>query len=121
VTGRLATFLTTLGRQWSWCPTHDTLHMERFWKRANQSLPVAFQWQSCRHPAVAVESPEPLATFLANRRYLPRIPLLKRVLDLPGQTVCRDQLVVTIDNIERGAAYIRELYDRYGAPGFPAA
>jgi type IV secretory pathway protease TraF len=70
---------------------------------------------------VAVESPEPLATFLANRRYLPRIPLLKRVLDLPGQTVCRDQLVVTVDNIERGAAYIRELHDRYGAPGFLAA
>jgi type IV secretory pathway protease TraF len=70
---------------------------------------------------VAVESTEPLATFLANRRYLPRIPLLKRVLDLPGQTVCRDQLVVTVDNIERGAAYIRELYDRYGAPGFLAA
>ena len=41
---------------------------------------------------VAVEPPEPLATFLADRGYLPRgVPLLKRVLALPGQTVCRDQ------------------------------
>jgi type IV secretory pathway protease TraF len=55
---------------------------------------------------VAVESPEPLAIFLANRRYLPRgIPLLKRVLVLSGQTVCRDQLVVTADNIEMGAPH----------------
>jgi type IV secretory pathway protease TraF len=40
-------------------------------------------------------------------------PLLKRVLALPGQTVCRDQLVVTVDKIERGAA--RE-HDRSGRP-----
>jgi conjugative transfer signal peptidase TraF len=63
---------------------------------------------------VAVRPPEPLATFLADRRYLPRgIPLLKRVLALPGQTVCRDQLVVTVDNIEMGSA--RE-HDRSGRP-----
>jgi len=63
---------------------------------------------------VAVQSPEPLATFLQDRRYLPRgIPLLKRVLALPGQTVCRDQLVVTVDKIEMGAA--RE-HDRSGRP-----
>ena len=58
---------------------------------------------------VAVQPPEPLATFLADRRYLPRgIPLLKRVLALPGQTVCRDKLVVTVDKIEMGAARARD-------------
>jgi len=63
---------------------------------------------------VAVVPPEPLATFLESRRYLPRgIPLLKRVLALPGQTVCRDHLAVTVDKIEMGAA--RE-HDSRGRP-----
>jgi conjugative transfer signal peptidase TraF len=63
---------------------------------------------------VAVKPPEPLATFLADRRYLPRgIPLLKRVLALPGQTVCRDQLAITVDKIAMGAA--RE-HDGSGRP-----
>jgi type IV secretory pathway protease TraF len=36
---------------------------------------------------LAVEPPEPLATFLADGRYLPRgIPMLKRVLALPGHS-----------------------------------
>ena len=39
---------------------------------------------------VAVDAPEPLASFLAGRGYLPRgVPLLKRVAGLPGQRVCR--------------------------------
>ena len=39
---------------------------------------------------VVVTPPEPLARFLDERRYLPKgVPLLKRVLALPGQTVCR--------------------------------
>lgn len=39
---------------------------------------------------VVVAPPEPLATFLAERGYLPRgVPMLKRVLALAGDTVCR--------------------------------
>ena len=58
---------------------------------------------------LAVEPPDPLAAFLADGRYLPRgIPMLKRVLALPGQTVCRDQLTVTVDNIEMGKARERD-------------
>lgn len=39
---------------------------------------------------VAVDPPEALAGFLAERGYLPRgVPLIKRVLALPGTTVCR--------------------------------
>ncbi len=42
---------------------------------------------------VAVTPPEPIAKFLADRNYLPRgVPLLKHVLGLPGQTVCRIHL-----------------------------
>ena len=58
---------------------------------------------------VAVQPPEPLATFLADHRYLPRgVPMLKRVLALPGQTICRDGLAITVDNIATGEARARD-------------
>jgi conjugative transfer signal peptidase TraF len=58
--------------------------------------------------------PEPLATLLAEADYLPRgVPLIKRVLALPRQTVCRKGLLITVDGIEMGAARER---DRRGRP-----
>ena len=58
---------------------------------------------------VAVQPPEPLATFLSERGYLPRgVPMLKRVLGLPGQTVCRDLRTITVDNIALGEARERD-------------
>lgn len=63
---------------------------------------------------VAVDAPELIAAFLADSGYLPRgTPLLKRVLGLPGQTVCRTSLTVTLDGIEMGDALVR---DRIGRP-----
>lgn len=63
---------------------------------------------------VAVQPGEPLGTYLTEAGYLPRgVPMLKRVLALPGQTVCRDRLTVTVDNIEIGEAHKR---DRQGRP-----
>lgn len=63
---------------------------------------------------VAVDAPEPIASFLANGRYLPPdTPLLKRVLGLPGQTVCRVGVLITVDSVEMGAALER---DRLGRP-----
>jgi len=62
---------------------------------------------------VAVIPPEPLATFLADGNYLPRgIPLLKHVLALPGQTVCRDGLMVTVDTVATGVARERDARGR---------
>ena len=58
---------------------------------------------------VVVLPPEPLATFLANGGYLPRgVPLIKRVLALPAQIVCRSDLTITVDGIEMGAARARD-------------
>jgi conjugative transfer signal peptidase TraF len=58
---------------------------------------------------VAVLPPEVLAAFLAEGNYLPRgVPMLKRVLALPGQTVCRTGLTVMIDAIAMGAARERD-------------
>lgn len=54
---------------------------------------------------VAVTPPEPIAQFLAERSYLPcGVPLLKRVLALPGQIVCRSHLAVMIDGIVMATA-----------------
>jgi conjugative transfer signal peptidase TraF len=63
---------------------------------------------------VADDAPEPLASFLADNGYLPRgVPLMKRVAGLPGQEVCRNGLVITVDGIEIGKALE---HDRMGRP-----
>ena len=53
--------------------------------------------------------PEPLARFLDSNGYLPiGVPMLKRVLALPGQTVCRSGLIIAVDRIEMGEARERD-------------
>jgi conjugative transfer signal peptidase TraF len=63
---------------------------------------------------VAVQPPDLLAAFLDLNGYLPiGVPMLKRVLALPGQTVCRNGLTVKVDGIDMGEAQER---DRRGRP-----
>jgi conjugative transfer signal peptidase TraF len=58
---------------------------------------------------VVAYPPEPLATWLAEGCYLPRgVPLIKPVLALAGQTVCRDGPVVTVDGHKVGIARERD-------------
>lgn len=58
---------------------------------------------------VAVEPPEPLAAFLAGRGYLPKgVLLLKRILAVPGQTVCRNRLTISVEGSEVGVALERD-------------
>lgn len=62
---------------------------------------------------VVAQPPEPLATFLSAGAYLPRgIPMLKRVLALPGQTVCRHAFTITVDDIVLGEALERDSRNR---------
>ena len=62
---------------------------------------------------VALDAPEPLASFLAQRGYLPRgVPLLKRVAGLPGQQVCRVGTRVTVDGVAIGEALDRDRLGR---------
>ena len=62
---------------------------------------------------VAVMPPEPLAAFMAERGYIARgVPLLKRVLALPGQRVCRTGRTITVDGIEMGEALERDSLSR---------
>ena len=63
---------------------------------------------------VAVRAPETLASFLAEGGYLPRgVPLMKRIVALPGQRVCRTGLAITVDAVWMGDALDR---DRRGNP-----
>ena len=58
---------------------------------------------------VAIDTPEPLATFLARRRYLLRgVPLLKHIAGMPGQTVCRSRRAITLDGVRLGDALARD-------------
>jgi conjugative transfer signal peptidase TraF len=61
---------------------------------------------------VVATPPKPLAQFFAARRYLPLgVPLVKRVLALLGQTVCRTGRAITVDGITVGEALE---HDRFG-------
>ena len=62
---------------------------------------------------VAVAPPPDLATFLADRGYLPRgVPLLKHVAALSGSVVCRDAAIVAIDGRSTAAARERDRRNR---------
>ena len=89
----------------------------RFVWNASESVPTGlYQVQPARHlivtTLVVAYPPEPLATLLEGGGYLPRdVPLIKRILALPGQTVCRTGPTIAVDGIEMGVA--RE-YDHRG-------
>jgi type IV secretory pathway protease TraF len=58
--------------------------------------------------------PEPLATYLDHGGYLPRaVPLIKPVLAVPGQTVCRAGFNTFVDGIEIGTARKRDARGRW--------
>jgi conjugative transfer signal peptidase TraF len=62
---------------------------------------------------VAILPPEPLATFLHLNGYLPfGVPMLKRVVALQGQTVCRQGLRISVDAVEMGSAKARDGHGR---------
>lgn len=62
---------------------------------------------------VALMPPEPLEQFMVERGYIGRgVPLLKRVLGLPGQRVCRSGATITVDGVEMGDALERDRMGR---------
>ena len=117
MTGRVMTLLTALLAATAVLSSIAARPVPRFLWNASESVPIGlYRLQPTDRlfvtELVAIEPPEPFATFLADGRFLPRgIPMLKRVLALPGQTVCREEFRITVDNIEMGTA--RE-HDRRG-------
>ena len=62
---------------------------------------------------VVVMPPEPLATFLSDRGYLPvTVLLIKHVLALPGQSVCRTEGLIKVDGTVMGTALTHDRRDR---------
>ncbi|MGY3451972.1 S26 family signal peptidase [Bradyrhizobium sp. USDA 4353] len=77
---------------------------------ASESVPIGLY---AVHPVrdwyvtelVVVRPQAQLASFLAASGYLPvGLPMLKRILALPGQNVCRRELLIIVDGVEVGAA-----------------
>jgi conjugative transfer signal peptidase TraF len=114
VIGRATTLLLTAGAAALALSTGGEKPAKRYVWNASGSVPIGlYRLQPTTDLSVtqlvAVQPPEPLATFLADQRYLPRgVPMLKRVLALPGQTVCRNGLAITVDNIAAGEARERD-------------
>lgn len=77
---------------------------------ASASVPIGlYQVTPATHLSVTdlvvALPPASLAAMLADEGYLPRgVPLIKRVLALPGQTVCRTGIFITVGNILMGSA-----------------
>ncbi len=62
---------------------------------------------------VAVLPPAPLGQFMTARGYVGQgLPMLKRVLGLPGQRICRTGLTITVDGAEMGEALKRDRMGR---------
>jgi conjugative transfer signal peptidase TraF len=82
-------------------------HPDRPWLIWNASASVPIGLYAIERPTdlhvtdlVIVRPPEQLESFLADRNYLPRgVPLVKHVLAIAGQSVCRNGFVITIDAV----------------------
>ena len=62
---------------------------------------------------VVVMPPEPFAGFMVARGYVGRdVPILKHVIGLPGQRVCRDGAAITVDGRHLGEARERDSQGR---------
>jgi len=110
----LVTALATLGVGY---PALAPMPIKLMWN-ASASAPIGFYTVE---PAdrltvpelVVVMPPEPLARFMVARGYVGRgVPLLKRIVGLPGQRVCRTGRTITVDGIEMGDALERDRLGR---------
>ncbi|MBA8906039.1 S26 family signal peptidase [Aminobacter ciceronei] len=107
---RLSTVLTTaLAATGVGYPALTPMPIRLIWN-TSASAPIGLYSVDFNGPLevtdlVAVDPTEPLATFLAERGYLPKgVPLVKRVRAVSGQTVCRSNVLITVDGIEAGTA-----------------
>jgi conjugative transfer signal peptidase TraF len=86
----------------------------RFIWNASASVPIGLYanepaTQLQLNDLVVVRPPEDIATFLAEGGYLPRgVPMLKHILALSGQTVCRFGSAVSVDAVAMGDARERD-------------
>jgi conjugative transfer signal peptidase TraF len=117
MTGRMTTILATFGSVALVLTGSENETPSYVWN-ASESVPTGlYRLQPVERLSVtdlvAIRPPEPLATFLDLNGYLPvGVPMLKRILALPGQTVCRTGLTIAVDDIEVGHARERDARGR---------
>ena len=113
MTGRMAIVFTTIGSVALVLSGTENRTPSYIWN-TSESVPIGlYRLQPVNRLSVtelvAVRPPKPLETFLDWNGYLPvGVPMLKRILALPGQTVCRTGLTITVDEIEVGHARERD-------------
>jgi conjugative transfer signal peptidase TraF len=113
MSGRIAIILVTCGAAALTLATVEGSWPHYNWN-ASESVPAGlYRLQQVEQLAVtelvATQPPEPLAGYLALNGYLPvGVPMLKRVLALPGETVCRVGLTIAVGGIEMGQARERD-------------
>src|ERR1700674_4215204 len=114
MTTRIATLALTAAAAALVAGTLGPKPVPSFVWNASESVPTGlYRVQPARRlivtDLVVAFPPEPLATFLADGGYLPLgVPLIKRILALPKQIVCRKDLAITVDAIEMGMARERD-------------
>lgn len=114
MTGRLETLTATFGAAAALVATLVLEPLPLYIWNASASVPIGlYRLRSAERfhvtELVAVQPPEPLATFLDLNGYLPiGVPMLKRVLALPGETVCRSGPTISVDDIAMGEARDRD-------------
>jgi len=113
MSARCATIFTTFGTAVLLLSTVGGATPHYIWNASN-SVPIGlYRLQPATTltvtELVAVQPPDLLAAFLDLNGYLPiGVPMLKRVLALPGQTVCRRGLTIAVDGIDFGQAQERD-------------
>ena len=113
MTGRPLTLLATLAAAALALSGTERASPRYIWN-ASDSVPIGlYRLRPTERLAVAdlvaIRPPKPLAHFLDLNGYLPAgVPVLKRVLALPGQTVCRTGPTIAVDNVEMGRARERD-------------
>src|SRR5437763_12481064 len=113
MSARCATIFTTFAAPVLLLSTVEGTTPHYIWNASN-SVPIGlYRLQPATDltvtELVAVQPPDLLAAFLDLNGYLPiGVPMLKRVLALPGQTVCRKGLAISVDAIDVGEALSRD-------------
>lgn len=113
MSARCATAITTIAATGLLLSTFGGTTPHYIWNASN-SVPIGLYrvqpaTQLTVTELVAIRPPDLLAAFLDLNGYLPiGVPMLKRVLALPGQTVCRDGLTIAVDGIDLGEARERD-------------
>jgi conjugative transfer signal peptidase TraF len=114
MTSRLMTLTTTLAAAAALIATIVLEPLPLYIWNASASVPIGlYSLRPTKRfhvtELVAVQPPEPLATLLDLNGYLPvGVPMLKRILALPGQTVCRSGRTIAVDDVAVGEAKDRD-------------